>query len=389
VPLSANLYPWDVDGDPAAADRIAELGLSEVTLAAAYHAVRAVTPYHPRHRIVTRDAAVYYRMDPGRWRTARLRPAQAGSPGSFERAAAPLRAAGIKVTAWAVLTHNARLGAADPSCTVENAFGDSYPWALCAGSPAVRDYAVALAAEVASLTEADAVELEACGWYGFDHLSAHDKTGGAAGTAAAWLLSVCFCGACGQAYLAAGADPGELRAAVRSAADQVLAGRGDQPDARPDDPGILAGDTAAVLLAARAALAGRFLSEVIAAVRDAAPGKPVLVHSHPDPRATGANPGYDPAVLLRPGGADGIVLACWDPGAAAAHVARAAAAAPPGARIAASLLAVAGLGGQPGTLIDQAEAVRCAGATDLRLYHAGLAAPSDLAAIGSLCRAWS
>ena len=43
----ANLYPWDVDGDPAAPDRIAGLGLAAVTLAAAYHAVRAVTPFHP------------------------------------------------------------------------------------------------------------------------------------------------------------------------------------------------------------------------------------------------------------------------------------------------------------------------------------------------------
>ena len=63
----ANLYPWDVDGDPAAPDRIAGLGLAGVTLAAAYHSVRAVTPFHPRHRIVTRDAAVYYRADPARW----------------------------------------------------------------------------------------------------------------------------------------------------------------------------------------------------------------------------------------------------------------------------------------------------------------------------------
>ena len=64
--IGAYLYPWDVDGDPAAADRIAGLGLTEVTLAAAYHAVRAVTPFHPEHRIVTRDAAVYYRADPAR-----------------------------------------------------------------------------------------------------------------------------------------------------------------------------------------------------------------------------------------------------------------------------------------------------------------------------------
>jgi len=425
VRLSANLYPWDVDGDPAAADRIAGLGLSEVTLAAAYHSVRGVTRYHPRHRIVTRDAAVYYRTDLPRWRGSPLRPRPAEPSGSFERAAAQLRTAGIKVTAWAVLTHNSLLGAANPSCAVENAFGDSYPWALCAGSSAVREYAAALAAEVAALGEADAIELEACGWYGIDHGSAHDKTAGVAGSAAGWLLSACFCASCGQAYTAAGADPGELRAAIRSALDQVLTGRdaeqaapsgdpgrvprvdpgtsrgdpaisrGDPgtispggPGALPGDVGTLPDDMAGVLLAVRAALAGRFLSEVIAAIRDAAPGKPVLVHSHPDPRAAGANPGYDPAVLLGPGGADGIVLACWDPGTAAAHVARTAAAAPPGARIAASLLAVTGLGGQPGTLIEQAEAVRSAGATELRLYHAGLAAPSDLAAIRRLCLAW-
>src|ERR1035438_6620100 len=91
---------------------------------------------HPQHRIVTRDAGSYYRADPARWRGSRLRPVQAEPSGSFERAAAQLRAAGITVTAWAVLMHNSRLGAADPSCAVENAYGDSYPWALCAGSAA-------------------------------------------------------------------------------------------------------------------------------------------------------------------------------------------------------------------------------------------------------------
>ena len=34
------------------------------------------------------------------------------------------------------------------------------------------------------------------------------------------------------------------------------------------------------------------------------------------------------------------------------------------------------------------EAVRGAGADELRLYHAGLAAPSDLAALRRLCLAW-
>jgi hypothetical protein len=405
VLVSANLYPWDVDADPGAADRIAGLGLAAVTLAAAYHAVRAVTPFHPRHRIVTREASVYYRTDAARWRGAPLRPAEAGQPGSFERAAARLRASGLRVNAWAVLAHGCGAIAGGPPCCVRNAYGDSYPWALCIGTPAVRDYAAALAAEVASLVDADAIELEACGWYGVDHGSAHDKTGEAAGPAARWLLSVCFCPACAGAYGQAGADPEELRAAVCSALDGAFGwgaagSAGPATAAIPASPAtwaapavpvapdeLLPPGAAAALLAARAALAEDLMREVIAAVRAAAPGRPVLVHADPDPRAAGANPGHDPAVLLGPGGADGIVLSCWDPPRAVPRVTRVAAAAPPGSRIAASLLAVAGLGGRPDTLAEQAEAVRAAGATELRLYHAGLASPTDLAAIRALCHA--
>jgi hypothetical protein len=379
----ANLYPWDVNGDPAAADRIAGLGLTGVALAAAYHSVRAVTPFHPEHRIVTRDAAVYYRADPARWRVtgrrsarqrpARLRPAVAQPAGSFERAAAALRSRGLQVTAWAVITHNDRLGAAVPSASVRNAFGDGYPWALCPASPAVREYAAALAGEIAALPEADAIELEACGWYGVEHLSAHDKTGGAAaGAQAQWLLSVCFCAACRAEYAAAGADPAWLAACVRAAVGpSPAAGPGQAP---------LPEAAARVLLGARTALASRFQREVIAAAR--APGKPVYLHAHPDPRAMGANPGYEPAALA---GATGIVLSCWDPRTALGLVSRAGETAPPGTVIAASLLAVAGLGGDPATLPAQAAAVGAAGATELRLYHAGLATAADLTAIGALC----
>lgn len=382
------LYPWDVDGDPAAADRLAGLGLTVVTLAAAYHAVRAVTPRHPGHRIVTREAGIYFRADPARWRDARLRPAGAAPGGAmsggamsggeglgtFERAAAALRAAGLPVTAWVVVTHNSRLAGAG-ECSVRNAFGDVYPWALCAGSGAVRDYAALLAAEAAALAGVEAIELEACGWYGFEHGSAHDKTGDVsapAGGAGDWLLSLCFCGACASAYRCAGGNPAELAALVRAAAD------GGPP---------LPGDVCAVIDAARAAASGRLLTGVLAAVRAAAPGRPVLVHSHPDPRAVGANPGYDPAVLCGPGGADGVVLNCGNPATARDLVARTAAAAPPGSRIAAVLQAVAGLGGHPETLVAQAKAVQAAGATELRVYHAGLAAESDLAAIATLCQA--
>jgi hypothetical protein len=370
VRTGAYLYPWDVDGDPAAAGRIAGLGLTEVTLAAAYHAVRAVTRYHPRHRIVTRDAGIYYRPDPGHWAGAALRPAVAEP--SFTRATASLRGAGISVTAWLVVTHHCGLGTAAGECAIRNAYGDIYPWALCAGSAEVREYAARLAAEAAGLPGIGALELEACGWYGFGHGSAHDKTGTVAPPGAGpWLLSLCFCAGCRDAYRAAGADPDGLARLVRAAADGEAA---------------LPAEAAAVLDGARAAAAQRLAGQVLAAVRAAAPGLPVLVHADPDPRAVGANPGYDPGWLCGPGGADGVVLACTDPVTAADLVARTATAAPPGTRIAATLLAVAGLGGDPASLPAQAAAARAAGATELRVYHAGLADPGDLAAIRTLCQ---
>jgi hypothetical protein len=179
---AAYVYPWDVVGDLAAPDRIAGLGLDGVVLAAAYHSTRALTPFHPRHRVVVaRHAAVYYPPDPGVWRGRRLHPAAARwMPGtdSFGAAAADLRTSGLGVHAWVVLAHNTRLGEAFPDVAVRNAYGDNYPWALCIAQDEVREYATTLVAEIASRSDLDGFELEACGWYGYDHQSAHDKSGG-------------------------------------------------------------------------------------------------------------------------------------------------------------------------------------------------------------------
>ena len=383
MPVSAYLYPWDVDGDPAAAERIAGLGVTEVSLAAAYHAVRAVTPFHPEQRIVTRDAAVYYRPDPGRWRDALLRPPEpdGDAAGSFERAADALHAAGLRVNAWIVVAHNGRLAAAHPDRAVRNAYGDVYPWALCIGAPEVAAYAVTLAAEIAALDGVDEVELEACGWYGYDHGSAHDKTGGGPPAGApGWLLDACFCAACAGALRDAGVDPGTAARRVRAALDAAYQGGWF---ARPaialaEELGELAGPVAA----ARAATAGAFLHRVLAAVRDAAPGRDVLVHADPDPLAAGSNPGYDPAVLLGPDGADGMIVACPGPVTHAEEIVRHTKnKVRSGHRIAATLPAVTALGAVTGDLPRKAQAVLAAGATDLRLYHAGLASEADHAAM--------
>ncbi|GAA4797927.1 hypothetical protein [Streptomyces ziwulingensis] len=374
---SAFVYPWDVVGDPHAAAAIAGLGVEQVTLAAAYHSTRALTPRHPRHRVVTAEhAAVLY--PPGEhWRGRELRPHESGdwAPGdAFGEAAAALAGAGLEVHTWVVLAHSSRLGAEHPGTSVVNAYGDRYPWAPCVAQPATREYLVALAAEAAVRPGARGTELESLGWYGLAHLHAHDKTGGVGlGDAGQYLMSLCFCPACRDGYGGHGLDAAELAAAVRDALEPVWRGA-------PSDGGWagvekLLGETRARATREwRETTARSLQEEAVAAVRAAAPaGFQVLLHADPVSYHCGANAGVDPAHILSV--ADGVVVPCAggpEPLTAFAGRGRA------GTVLAANLTIVSGMGGTPATLAADAARARERGATELRLYHAGLASDGDL-----------
>ncbi|MGW3987727.1 hypothetical protein [Streptomyces sp. NPDC004830] len=379
---SAFVYPWDVDGDPEAPGRIAALGVEQVTLAAAYHSTRALTPRHPRHRVVTAaHAAVLY--PPGeRWDGRALRPYAAGdwAPGdAFGEAAAALAGAGLEVHTWVVLAHNSRLGAEHPDTSVVNAYGDRYPWAPCIAQPATRAYLVDLAAEAAVRPGARGTELESLGWYGLQHLHAHDKTGGVAlGDAGQYLMALCFCPSCRDGYGRHGADAGELAAAVRDALEPVWRGA-------PSDGGwagvekLLGERLAHATRAYRDATAQSLQQDAVAAVRAAAPaGFQVLLHADPVSYHVGANAGVDPAHILAV--ADGVVVPCAGGTGLLAPFAEHRR---EGTVLAANLTVVSGMGGSPGTLAADAAAARGQGATELRLYHAGLASDGDLDAVRS------
>ncbi|MDT0444866.1 hypothetical protein [Streptomyces johnsoniae] len=393
---SAFVYPWDIVGDPAAAGRVAGLGVQQATLAAAYHTTRALTPRHPRHRIVTaRHSAVYYPQDPARWSGRELRPYRqdwvAGAD-PYGEAATALAGAGVEVHSWVVLAHNSRLGEEYPAVTVRNAYGDRYPWAPCIARPEVRAYATALAVEAAVRPGTAGTELESCGWYGLAHLHAHDKIGGGPlGAVGTYLMSLCFCEVCRGGYAAAGADPEELRAAVLRALGPVWHGRaapaaGDREGEWTEIAALLGDKPAHAVADWRNGVAGSFQREAVAAVRAAAPpGFRVLLHADPAPHRCGANVGVDPAGVLAH--ADGVVVPS---GGGAAE--RAAALGPftahrrAGTTVAANLTVVGGMGGQPGTLAADAAHAASLGATELRLYHAGLANDADLSAVADALR---
>ncbi|QKW26948.1 hypothetical protein HUT11_13105 [Streptomyces seoulensis] len=378
----AFLYPWDVVGDPGAAARTAALGVRSVTLAAAYHSTRALTPRHPRHRVVTAGhAAVLY--PPGdRWRGRALHPYPAGdwAPGdAYGEAADALAAAGLDVHSWVVLAHNSRLGEDHPDTSVVNAYGDRYPWAPCVAQPATRAYLVDLAAEAAVRPGAHGTELESLGWYGLAHPHAHDKTAGVAlGEAGQYLMSLCFCPSCRTGYGEHGLDADRLAHTVRAALAPVWRGA-------PETEGwagvaeLLGEETAWATRAWREERARTVQEAAVAAVRAAAPdGFRVLLHADPAPYRCGANAGVGPAHILSV--ADGVVVPCTG---GAGRLAPFAGRGGPDTVLAANLTVVSGMGGRPDTLAADAARARDLGANELRLYHAGLASDADLAVVRS------
>ena len=365
VTTAAHAYPWDVIGDPAFTDRVRALGLAGVTLAASYHTVRAATPLHPRHQLVdARWATLYRPIRDAAWAQRRLRPTRptwTDSPDPFGAAAAQVRAAGIPVTAWIVLTHSTRLGSANGDVAVVNCFGESYPYALCPAHEEVRDYAATLAAEAVREVAVDGISLEACGQLGITHLGHHEKTDGAWTPYAARLLSICCCAACWRRWSERGLEPDEVVVALRAAV---------QAEAMAH-PAPLGAALEAALLDTRHASTDALRAQVLEAVRREAPGAPVTLHAHPDPWTTGPSPGLTATAA---GDVDALLVPAWPTGPATAEVV-AAAAAGSGTRVDAPVIdayVTVLPPADPGELVPHVRRLVAAGATRLSLYHLGL-----------------
>jgi hypothetical protein len=355
--VAGHAYPWDVLGDAGFADRARDLGVDTVTLAAAYHSTRAATPLHPRHQVVTADHAALYRpVREEAWKERRLvpkAPTWVDDPDPFATAAQTLRQAGLTVAAWIVLTHNTRLGTANPDLAVVNCFGEPYPYALCPANAEVREYAAGLAGEALRDVAVDEVSLEACGQLGLTHLNHHEKTDGTWTQHAQRLLSVCCCAGCRDGWRGLGLDPGRTVEGLRAA---VRAETGEPSEVEELD----------AILDARHTAADALRAQVLAEVREQAPRASVTLHGSPDPWATGASPGLTPAAA---GDVDAVLVPCWSITPATMDLVSRAADAGAAVDAYVTVLPPADPVGLPGHLAR----LRTAGASRLSLYHLGLA----------------
>ncbi|MER6944784.1 hypothetical protein ABT294_12250 [Nonomuraea sp. NPDC000554] len=365
----AYVYPWDVVGDPSAPERLAALGVEAVALAAGYHSTRAATPHHPSHRVLdVPHSAFYLPVRPEAW--GRLVPASPTwtAPDAYLRARDALKAAGLRVQAWTVLTHNSLLGAAHSEVVVRNAFGDPYPHALCPAHADVVEYCERMVREILTVGAPDGLILEACGPMGFGHQSMHEKTAGADWSSVHGdLLTLCFCTTCADRYPPGTRD--RVRAAIDDPATASMA----------EALGPVTDEVQAVRVELSAALRRR----LIATAREVAPTVPITLHANPDPWAASsfaALPEGEP-------GADVLVGNCWgEPSSDSARLTQLGDLRTPGQRVGAYVLALPPRPADPAALADLLRTYAKAGAAEFHLYHAGLASPRRLAALAEALR---
>lgn len=320
------IYPWDLldAGPDDVAHEIADSGVRSISVAVSYHAGRLLLPHNPKRRVyLLEDGVVYFATDPSNYAGLTLRPKRAALASAIDPLRVTIDAArrrGLDVHGWAVFCHNSRLGAQHPALTVQNAYGEPYPWALCPSRSEVRAYVLAMAAEVTDRYELAALELEAVGFLGYRHMSHHDKSGVCLDRVRDFLLSVCFCPSCGKVMRRYGVRAEPVARTFRDELDRCLAepiGPTAETDAAAHERlgAIVGTDVLAALIAARDEVVSSLVQEVRGNVRA---GCRLVMRCAGSRLTTGGDAGVDWSLLE--GGVDRFLTTIVGKDAAAIHV---------------------------------------------------------------------
>lgn len=194
--MNSSLYVLVEDLHGVDAAQILSHGVSSITIGAAYHRARDVTP-HGRTRVTLRHDGIHFpaadvfdglRLVPPVQKDAEREPVRA--------LRGQTRELGVPLHGWGVFLHNTTLGLAFPDVTQENCFGDrAAPADLCPSNPDVRAYAVALGRAIAR-QGVDSVVAESLHFGTFRHGYHHERSFIDLGPAAEFVLGLCFCGHC-------------------------------------------------------------------------------------------------------------------------------------------------------------------------------------------------
>lgn len=222
-------YPWDLlnEGVETALDRIVSLGLDAVSVAAAYHSGKFLSPRSPHRKIYFPEGGVvYFQPSKSRFNDLPFQPcvselvAKTDILGIADK---HCKKAGLRFVAWLVGTHNTRLASSHLDFAAKNVYGDPYIYALCPSHEPVRRYLTTLVEDLVGQYRFDAIEVESFGYMGFLHGYHHELYSVNLSPFEQALLALCFCPACEQMAKGAGIDVTRLKTEVRSALDSKLA----------------------------------------------------------------------------------------------------------------------------------------------------------------------
>jgi hypothetical protein len=201
-------------------------GVDAISLSATYHNARDVFPHNPVHRVYRHEGDIsWFIPRPHTYPAGMVAPLAADADGVDVFAQLCERAArrDVEVQAWTIFTHNSRLAGSNPDCASRNAYGDAYLTDLCPANPKVREYAVALCADICRYPVTRLLA-ESLHYRPFEHGEHHERYLVPIPPAARGLLALCFCAHCRRAGEAAGVDADHLAAAIRAALEPVWAG---------------------------------------------------------------------------------------------------------------------------------------------------------------------
>jgi hypothetical protein len=205
------VYPWDIS-DRNSCDRLADirqLGANAISIPFSYHSLRALAPHHDGSKVFNTTAAICFRPREGEFSSPGIKPfcaEWAAEDGPVSNLHSVAEREGLRIRAWTVVFHNTPLATAHPDSAIRNCFGDVFAHALCPSAPKSREYAFRLVQAI-SRRPIHAIELEAAGFYGYEHQSHHDKCGIVFDLFHHFLFSCCFCVHCRKSFSSSGVDP--------------------------------------------------------------------------------------------------------------------------------------------------------------------------------------
>jgi hypothetical protein len=236
---SIHVYPWDLAdvGVDAVLDELAGLGFRGIHVASVYHPIAALSVRAPRRRLMYVDrGAVFFPARAERY--GRIRPnvwQEKAVLDAWPSVAARAGAMGLDVTAWTLMLFQPWMAVQYPDCARRSASGDAAPSCVCAASPDVREYLVALVTDLATQFPLEAFELEAIGNLEFDHGWVRPRILADISPWASRLLKLCFCSSCKARATAEGIDADGLQARVHAELRRVLDPDPGSPADRHDE----------------------------------------------------------------------------------------------------------------------------------------------------------